>query len=289
MNSQWLRQTGPKLHFALRWYFLNGVACPLNSCNAPSTFHRFMQWNFGDKHIQSLLLYLDDIVVFSSTVEVHLKRLKVVLGRLQKQGQKAKLTSCAFFQQEVWYLGHVISDKGVAADPSKVQVVANWRPPVLSRNCGHSLALSVITVSLCWLLPFTNWCLSWGAPSLKGCQIMHSLANCQNRFEMHKIKLTMATVLAYAAFSLNFTLEVVASHGGLGAVLSQERDGKVRPIAYASRSLKPTECNMTNYSSMMLEFLALKWAMIEKFRRHLLSHKCIVYTDNKLAKPLVNC
>ncbi|XP_043983719.1 uncharacterized protein LOC122837430 [Gambusia affinis] len=74
--------------------------------------------------------------------------------------------------------------------------------------------------------------------------------------------------------------EVDASHGGLGAVLSQQQDGVVRPIAYASRGLRPTERNMDNYSSMKLEFLALKWAMTEKFREYLLGHKCLVFTDN---------
>ncbi len=65
-------------------------------------------------------------------------------------------------------------------------------------------------------------------------------------------------MLTYADFSLPFILKVDASHGGLGAVLSQEQQGKVRPIAYGSRSLRPTERNTSNYSSMKLEFLALK-------------------------------
>lgn len=81
---------------------------------------------------------------------------------------------------------------------------------------------------------------------------------CQQSFEALKTKLTTAPVLVYANFSLPFVLAVDASHGGLGAVLSQEQEGKVRPIAYASRGLRPTERNMSNYSSMKLELLALK-------------------------------
>ncbi|KAJ8011835.1 hypothetical protein DPEC_G00062410 [Dallia pectoralis] len=102
---------------------------PFGLCNAPITFQRLMQPMFGDQQCQSLLLYLDDIVVFSSTVEQHLARLDIVLGRLKQQGLKAKLSKCVFFQQEVRYLGHVISSKGVSTDPSKVQVVANWPSP----------------------------------------------------------------------------------------------------------------------------------------------------------------
>lgn len=81
--------------------------------------------------------------------------------------------------------------------------------------------------------------------------------------EALKLKLTTAPVLAYTDFSLPFILEVDASYGGLGAVLSQEQGGKVKPIAYTSRGLRPQECNMVNYSSMKLEFFALKWAMTD--------------------------
>ncbi|KAI3376863.1 hypothetical protein L3Q82_000112 [Scortum barcoo] len=103
---------------------------------------------------------------------------------------------------------------------------------------------------------------------------------CEESFEALKSRLVSAPVLTYADFSRPFILEIDASHSGLGAVLSQETDSGVRPVAYASRGLQPTERNMSNYSSMKLEFLALKWAMTEKFREYLLGHKCTVYTDN---------
>lgn len=93
-------------------------------------------------------------------------------------------------------------------------------------------------------------------------------------------------MLAYANFSLLFILKVNGSLSGLGAVLSQEQDGKVRPVAYASRTLTWSERNMPNYSSMKLEFLALKWAMTETFREYLLGQKCVVWTDNNLLSHL---
>lgn len=70
-----------------------------------------------------------DIVVFSSTVDQHLERLQVVLERLQQEGLKVKLSKYAFFQRQVLYLGHMISEKGVSTDPNKVEAVANWEPP----------------------------------------------------------------------------------------------------------------------------------------------------------------
>lgn len=279
----------PKTAFCTPFGLFEWNRMPFGLCNAPSTFQRLMQRIFGDQQCQSLLLYLDDIVIFSSTVAQHLERLEVVLRRLQEEGLKAKVTKCAFFQREVRYLGHVISDQGVATDPSKVEVVANWQPPTTISQLRSFLGFAS------YYRRFVEGFAKLAAPlhrlvaelggSRSGKRSMHALAEkwsneCQQSFEELKIRLTTAPVLAYADFSLPFILEVDASHGGLGAVLSQEQGGKIRPIAYASRGLRPTERNMDNYSSMKLEFLALKWAMTDKFREYLLGHKCVVYTDN---------
>lgn len=97
----------------LRLNYLSGIVCRLGSV---------MQ-------CQSLLLYLDDIVVFSSSVSQHLQRLEMVLMRLQQEGLKAKLEKRVFFQPEVRYLGHVISKDGVSNDPGKIDAVVNWPHP----------------------------------------------------------------------------------------------------------------------------------------------------------------
>lgn len=102
---------------------------PFGLCNAPGTFQRLMERMFGDQQCQSLLLYLDDIVVFSSSVDQHLARMEVVLSRLHREGLKAKLSKCAFFKQEVQYLGHVISSEGVSTDPGKIEAVSQWPLP----------------------------------------------------------------------------------------------------------------------------------------------------------------
>ena len=74
---------------------------PFGLCNAPATFQRLMERIFGDQQCQTLLLYLDDIVVFSTSVSQHLERLELVLGRLQHEGLKAKLSKCAFFNRRL--------------------------------------------------------------------------------------------------------------------------------------------------------------------------------------------
>nr|XP_043898190.1 uncharacterized protein LOC122779681 [Solea senegalensis] len=277
----------PKTAFCTPFGLFEWNRMPFGLCNACSTFQRLMQRVFGDQQFQSLLLYLDDIVVFSSSFRQHLERLEVVLQRLQHEGLKAKLSKCSFFQQEVRYLGHIMSAEGVSTDPSKLEVVANWQPPTTI------LALRSFLGFASYYRRFVECFAKLAAPlhrlvaELVGSKSRRSepvvdkwTGEHQRSFEALKSKLTTAPVLAYADFSLPFILEVDASHGGLGAVLSQEQEGKVRPIAFASRSLRPTERNPVNYSSMKLEFLALKWAMADKFREYLLGHKCLVFTDN---------
>ncbi|RXN11109.1 Transposon Ty3-I Gag-Pol poly [Labeo rohita] len=262
---------------------------PFGLCNVPSTFQRLMQRLFGDQQCQSVLLYLDDIVVFSSSVAQHLMRLEIVLSRLEQQGLKAKLEKCSFFQKEVRYLGHIISAQGVSTDPSKIQAVSQWRRLETVGELRSFLGFASyyrrfvegfakVAAPLHWLVAE---CVGARPRKIDSAGFVAAWTKeCQQSFDGLKSKLTSSPVLAYADFSQPFILEVDASHSGLGAVLSQEQEGRVRPIAYASRSLRPTERNMTNYSSMKLEFLALQWALAEKFREYLLGQKCVVYTDN---------
>ena len=282
-------QDRPKTAFCTPFGLFEFNRMPFGLCNAPSTFQRLMQRMFGDQQGQSLLLYLDDIIVFSSSVDQHLQRLEMVLGRLQREGLKAKVEKCAFFQQQVSYLGHVISSQGVSTDPKKVEAVANWQRPrhvsELRSFLGFASYYRRFVEGFAKLAKPLHQLVAdlAGTKSRKGSSQALEAAwtpQCEESFRALKAKLVSAPVLAYADFSRPFIVEVDASHGGLGAVLSQQTDSGVRPVAYASRGLRPTERNMSNYSSMKLEFLALKWAVTEKFREYLLGHQFIVYTDN---------
>ncbi|CAG2220736.1 unnamed protein product [Mytilus edulis] len=126
---------------------------------------------------------------------------------------------------------------------------------------------------------YTNW--------LKNLHLIHEklfgkewTTDCQTAFDTLKEHLVTAPILSYAKFDEPFILETDASMQGLGAVLSQYIDGKLRVVAYASRALRPNERNMDNYSSRKLELLALTWAITEKFRDYLLGSKFTVFTDN---------
>ena len=262
---------------------------PFGLCNAPSTFQRLMERMFGDQRFQTLLLYLDDIIVFSSTIEQQVERLEMVFTRLQQEGLKAKLEKCCFLQQQVSYLGHVVSKDGVSTDPAKISAVSEWRRPTNVKELRSFLGFAS------YYRRFVEGFAKLAAPlhrlvaEVSGTKKKRGSREplercwgeeCERNFHLLKERLVTAPVLAYADFSRPFVLEIDASHLGLGAVLSQEYDGTRKPVAYASRGLRPTERNMQNYSSMKLELLGLKWALTDKFRDYLLGQKCIVYTDN---------
>ncbi len=268
---------------------------PYGLSNGPSTFQRLMESIFSDESFQSVLLYLDDVIVFSSTVEQHLERLERVLQRFWHHGLKVKLSKCCFFQKEVRYLGHVISSEGVSTDPEKIQAVAEWARPQTAKELRSFLGFAS------YYRRFVQGFANIAAP-------LHQLAaagevpkgkkrnkrayltseqfrqkwdsKCEEAFQLLKKKLTSAPVLAYADFTKSFVLDIDASHTGLGAVLSQEEGGKLQPVAYASRGLRESERNMDNYSTMKLEFLALKWAVTEKFRDYLIGNRFTIFTDN---------
>lgn len=88
-----------------------------------------MQSTMGDLIFQIMLVYLDDILVYSSTFREHLQRLDVVFSRLKEMGLKVKLEKCHFLQEVVKFLGHQISARGIGTDPGKVEAVRNWKTP----------------------------------------------------------------------------------------------------------------------------------------------------------------
>ena len=102
---------------------------PFGLCNAPATFQRLMERCMGDLNLRDCLIYLDDIIIFSSTFEEHLQRLQAVFENLEKHNLKLKPSKCEFFKERVVYLGHLVSAEGIHVDPTKTEAVINWPVP----------------------------------------------------------------------------------------------------------------------------------------------------------------
>ncbi|KAK3753252.1 hypothetical protein QZH41_004468 [Actinostola sp. cb2023] len=189
-----------------------------------------------------------------------------------------------------------VAAEGITTDPEKTAAVREWKTPTTVKELRSFLGFVGYYRRFCKnfaaiagpLHELVNTCLKELKEhrKLKIPFTQRWNSNCQKAFDTLKEKLTSPPVLGYVDFSKPFVVETDASNEGLGAVLSQEQDGQRRVIAYASRRLASTERNPTNYSSMKLELLALKWAVTEKFRSYLLGSKFVVYTDNNPLKYL---
>ena len=115
---------------------------PMGLCNSGSSFQRLMEACLGDKNFEELLIYLDDVLVYSSTFTEHLERLESVFKRLRKHGLKLKPKKCFLFKESVKYLGHVVSSKGVETDPDKVEAIASWEVPQNEKDLRSFLGLA---------------------------------------------------------------------------------------------------------------------------------------------------
>ena len=244
---------------------------PFGLTNAPATFQRLIETCMGDLHLNSCLLYLDDIVVFSRSFEEHLTRLEAVFQSLHQAGLKLKTSKCHFFKQSIKYLGHIISAKGVHTDPDKISTVRDWPVPISAKELLSFLGF--VGYYRRFIRNFSQiarplYEVTTGVPSkrnkIKICPGFRWGPEQEDAFKKLKNLVTSAPVLAFANFNKPFIHHTDASAESLGACLYQQQDDNTeRPIAFASRGLSPSE---RNYPAYKLEFLSLKWAVTDKFQ-----------------------
>lgn len=268
---------------------------PQGVSGAPATFQRIMEQTVGDMNLLEVLVYLDDLIVFGATLEEHEARLLKVLDRLKDEGLKLSLDKCQFCQPSVTYVGHIISQDGVSTDPEKTEAVTTWpRPNTVTALrsflgfCGYYRRFVKDYSKVAYPL---NQLLSGYPPTAKkskgkqddlylnpsepfGCRWDDK---CEAALVELKQRLTQAPVLAFANPQLPYVLHVDASQEGLGGVLYQDQGEGLRPVAFVSRSLTPSE---RHYPAHKLEFLALKWAVVDKLHDYLYGVKFEVRTDN---------
>ena len=253
---------------------------PFGVCNGPATFQRLMQQTLrglGD----FCNVYIDDMIIFSSTVEDHVRHLRLVFDRLRAVGLKLHPAKCDFASPEVMYLGHMITADGILPNPGKVEAVRSFKNPTGVKEVREFLGLAG------YYRRFVPSFAKVAGPlhSLTRQEIpFHWTSECQLSFDRLKELLSSPPVLAYPNFDLPFTLHTDASGKGLGAVLEQEAsDGQLHPVAYASRTLSKHE---RNYGITELEALGVIWAL-RHFRAYLLGHSCVVVTDHAPLRALL--
>ena len=224
---------------------------PFGLQNAPPTFQRAMSLALdGCDHCA--VVYIDDILIFSKTREEHLQHLRLVFGKLQEHSYHARLNKCEFLQEEVEFLGHKISARGIATHPDKVQTLLQWPTPLTTSKQVKAF-MGLVT----WYRSFIPHLATIAAP-------LYELMSTRKTFTWTPEAATAVETLqklvseapVLKRWETNIPTRVLtdASLVGIGAVLEQKHDDKWHPVAFWSRKLKDPE---TRYSATDREWLAI--------------------------------
>lgn len=271
----------PKTAFNVEHGHFEFLRMPMGLKNSPSTFQRVMDNVLRGLQNVICLVYLDDVIVFSTSLQEHMNNLEKVFQRLRESNFKIQLDKSEFLKLETAYLGHIISKDGIKPNPDKISAIQNYPLPKTATEIKRFLGLlgyyrKFIPDFARLAKPLTQ-CLK------KGSKITLD-ANYVNCFEKCKTLLTNDPILQYPDFNKEFVLTTDASNLAIGAVLSQGPIGQDKPIAYASRTLNSSEIN---YSTIEKELLAIVWAT-KYFRPYLFGRKFKIITDHKPLQWVMN-
>ncbi|GJP52561.1 hypothetical protein CLOM_g11663, partial [Closterium sp. NIES-68] len=263
-----------KTAFRTRYGSYEYTVMPFGLTNAPSTFQLTMNGVFRDLLDKCVIIYLDDILIYSKTREQHLKDLAAVFHKLQQHRLITKGSKCEFLKQELEFLGHVISTEGIRIDPKKLRAIQEWKPPTnlqqLQSFLGFVNYVRRFIPSMAGLLgPLTDLLqkgtsYEWGEKQ-------------QAAFEALKKLLMSPPVLRIADPDRPFEVITDASDIAIGAVLMQDFGNGLQPIAYESRKMQSAE---RNYPVHDKEMLAIVHAL-KIWRCYLTRADVTVRTDHK--------
>jgi hypothetical protein len=263
----------PKTAFTTKYGLYEYTVMSFGLTNAPTYFMYLMNKVFMEYLDKFIVVFIDDILVYSKTEEEHEEHLRCVLQKLREKQLYAKFSKCDFWLKEVSFLGHIITDGGISVDPAKVEDVLKWEPPRSVKEIRSLLGLAG------YYRRFIEGCSKIVKPLttlLEKDREFKWTDAYQESFEELKRRLTTAPVLVMPDLQKGFDIYCDASIQGLGCVLMQE--GHV--IAYASRQLRKHE---QNYPTHDLELAAVVHAL-KIWRHYIMGTKCQIYTDHKSLK-----
>ncbi|GJR99246.1 reverse transcriptase domain-containing protein [Tanacetum coccineum] len=267
----------PKTAFRTRYGHYEFQVMPFGLTNAPAVFMDLMNRVCKPYLDKFVIVFIDDILIYSRDEKEHEEHLKTILELLKKEELYAKFSKCEFWIHTVKFLGHVIDSSGIHVDPTKIEAVKNWASPTTPSEIRQFLGLAgyyrrFIEGFSKIAKPMTELTqkdrkFDWGEEQ-------------ETAFQLLKQKLCAAPILALPEGSDDFVVYCDASIKGLGAVLMQ----RMKVIAYASRQLKIHEKNYTTHD---LELGAVVFAL-KIWRHYLYGTKCVVFTDHKSLQHILN-
>ena len=259
----------PKTTCVTRYGSFEWLVMPFGLTNAPATFCTLMNKIFHPYLDRFVVVYLDDIVVYSNSLEEHADHLRVVFKTLRENELYVKKEKCSFAMEEVHFLGHVISQGTIKMDKKKVQAIKEWEPPTRVAELRSFLGL------VNYYRQFIKNYSARAAPLtdlLKKNKSWAWTEKCQEAFEHLKAAVMEEPVLALPDFSKPFEVHTDASDFAIGGVLMQER----HPIAFESRKLNETE---RRYTVQEKEMTAVVHCL-RTWRHYLLGARFVIKTDN---------
>jgi hypothetical protein len=263
----------PKTAFSTRYGLYEFLVMSFGLTNALAYFMYLMNSIFMLELDKFVLVFIDDILVYSKNEEEHAGHLHVVLQRLREHRLYAKLSKCDFWLKEIKCLGHTISQAGIVVDPNKVQEVMNWKPPMTVSQIRSFLGLA--SYYRRFIPDFSQIVKPMTELLKKGAKFVWG-QKCEDAFHTLRQHLTTTLVLAQPDSGKPFDVYCDASGTGLGCVLMQDN----RVIAYASRTLRPHE---QNYPTHDLE-LAVVVHALKMWRHYLIGTHYNIFTDHKSLK-----
>ncbi|GJU35293.1 hypothetical protein Tco_1183647 [Tanacetum coccineum] len=267
----------PKTAFRTRYGHYEFQVIPFGLTNAHAVFMDLMNRVCKPYLDKFVIVFIDDILIYSKNEKEHEEHLKVILELLKKEELHAKFSKCEFWIPKVQFLGHVIDRQGIHVDPAKIESIKDWASPKTPTEIHQFLGLAgyyrrFIKGFSKIVMPMTNLtqkkvAFKWGDKQ-------------EAAFQILKNKLCSAPILALPQGAKNFIVYCDASHKRLGAVLMQNE----KVIAYASRQLKIHEKNYTTHD---LELGAVVFAL-KIWRHYLYGTKCTVFTDHKSLQHILD-
>ena len=277
----------PKTAFTSRHGHFEWLVLPMGLTNAPAEFMALMENTFRSELNKFVLVFLDDILVYSRTLEEHKEHLRVVLQRLREQKLFAKLSKCCFFRQEVEFLGHFVGRAGVRMVEGKVAAVDRWPTPTTQKEVEQFLGLAgyyrrFIAGFSKIASPLSELCgtlkaAKGGSQRAPPRKRFEWGAEQQQAFEQLKAAVVSAPCLAIPDPTRDFIVHTDASGYATGAVLMQQFDDGLRPIAFLSKKMTKAE---RNYPVHEQELLAILNAL-KAWRHYLGGRRFSVLTDHQ--------